>query len=63
MATSSIFADFTIKDKETADRFVAAFEASSSDGKRIPTTHVNPPLTDPNEIRALFSKRKVAKRG
>ena len=57
MATSSIFHNVVIKDRESAERFIEALEASSRDPKRVPTCEVKPPLTDKEAIRALFSKR------
>lgn len=57
MATSSIFHNVVIKDRESAKRLIEALEASSRDPKRVPTCEVKPPLTDKEAIRALFSKR------
>lgn len=58
MATSSIFADFHITDQKSAEAFVDALDASAHDPKRMPVAPVKPPLTDHNEIRAFFAKRK-----
>jgi hypothetical protein len=57
MATSSIFADFSIRDKKTAERFAAALDASSHDpvDQSAPSTKT---LTDPAAIRAFLAKRK-----
>ena len=58
MATSSIFANFDIKDQNTARRFITALEesAKSSENKEyIPT---QTPLTSRKDIRALWEKRK-----
>ena len=61
MATSSIFADFNIKDKTTARAFLKALEASEAD-PRITPEHEFRLLTDPKEIRerfkSLIEKRK-----
>ena len=57
MATSSIFHNVVIKDRESAKRLIEALEASSRDPKRVPTCEVKPPLTDKEVIRALFAKR------
>jgi hypothetical protein len=58
MATSSIFANFDITDKKTAEAFVAALDASAHDPVREPSIPVKPPMTDHDEIRALMAKRK-----
>ena len=59
MATSSIFHNVVIKDRESAKRLIEALEASSRDPKRVPTCEVKPPLTDKEVIRALFEGRKI----
>ncbi len=61
MATSSIFANFNITDKKTAEAFVAALDASAHDPKRKPVAPVDPPLTDHAAIRAFLAKRKQDK--
>lgn len=60
MATSSIFANFDIKDKKTAKRFVDALESSAHAPAWKPVTPVKPPLTDKEEIKALWTKRGTA---
>lgn len=40
MATSSIFANFNITDKKTAEAFVAALDASTRDPKRKPVSPI-----------------------
>lgn len=58
MATSSIFANFSISDRRTAEAFVTALDASANDPKREPVAPVDPPLTDHAAIRAFLDKRK-----
>ena len=58
MATSSIFANFNISDRKTAEAFVAALDASANDPKRKPDISLAPPLTDHAGIRAFLDKRK-----
>lgn len=57
MATSSIFANFDIKDKKTAERFVEALEESAHDPAWKPVAPIDSPLTDKDTIRALLAKR------
>ena len=60
MATSSIFADFTIRDKKTASAFVKALEEASA--ARRPDTEIGHTLlSDPAAIKKRFSK--LAKSG
>ena len=61
MATSSIFANFNITDKKTAEDFVAALDASAHDPKREPVSSEKPPLTDHAAIRAFMAKRNPKK--
>lgn len=58
MATSSIFANFDIKDKKTAEAFVEALDKSANAPEWKPTKPIEPPITDHNAIRALFAHRK-----
>lgn len=58
MATSSIFASFDIRDKETAEKLVKALEESANDPEWKPITPIKPPLTDKNAILELWAKRK-----
>lgn len=58
MATSSIFANFVINDKETAESFVRALEASANDVQRKTVCTSTSTVTDPEAIRALLLKRK-----
>jgi hypothetical protein len=58
MATSSIFASFDIKDKDTAEKFVDALDESANGPKWSPIAPVKPPLTDKNEILNLWAKRE-----
>ncbi len=58
MATSSIFASFDIKDKETAERFVKALDKSANGPEWKPIAPVKPPLTDKNAILELWAKRE-----
>lgn len=57
MATSSIFTNVKIEDRESAEMFISALEKASKSPKRTPTTKVNAPLRDKEAIRALFAKR------
>ena len=57
MATSSIFANFDIRDKKTAENFVSALDASAHETAWQPIAHVQPPLTDKDAIRILWAKR------
>ncbi len=61
MATSSIFTNFNITDKKTAEAFVTALDASAHDPKRKPVASVKPPLTDHAAIKAFLAKRKQDK--
>lgn len=58
MATSSIFASFDIRDKETAKKFVKALEESANGPKWKPIVPVKLPLTDKNAILELWAKRE-----
>ena len=58
MATSSIFASFDIRDKETVERFVKALEESANGPEWKPIAPVKPPLTDKNAILELWEKRE-----
>ena len=58
MATSSIFANFNIKDQKTARRFVAALEASEKDCQKSQPVPIRSLITDHNEIRKFMAKRK-----
>ncbi len=58
MATSSILTNFTITEKNAADRFAEALDAASRQPSRKPTAPVNKPLRDPEAIRALMAKRR-----
>lgn len=53
MATSSIFADFSIYDKEKAEAFVDALDRSANGPKWEPKGPVSRTVTDPAEIRAI----------
>lgn len=63
MATSSIFANFDIRDKKTAERFVEALDESAHDPAWNPVAPIDPPLTDKDAIRALLAKRLQRKCG
>jgi len=58
MATSSIFASFDIKDKETAERFVKALDESANGPEWKLIAPVKPPLTDKDGIMELWAKRE-----
>ena len=56
MATSSIFANFDIHDKETAEAFVHALELSEQDKQVHPDVQSNCEyVTDPERLRELFA--------
>lgn len=57
MATSSIFANVKITDRDSAEMFISALEKASEAPKRVPTTKVSAPLRDKEAIKALFAKR------
>ena len=58
MATSSIFADFTIRDQKTAEAFVDALDKAAEQPEFKPT-HSYRKVTDPDEIRALLDRRQL----
>lgn len=58
MATSSIFASFDIRDKESAEKFVKALEESANGPKWKPIAPITPPLTDKDAILELWAKRE-----
>jgi len=57
MATSSIFTNVKITDRNSAETFISALEKASKSPKRVSTTTVNAPLRNKEAIRALFAKR------
>ncbi len=57
MATSSIFANFSIKDSKTAEAFVDALERSSKERSR-PELSAPEYITDKDKITEFFSQRK-----
>lgn len=58
MATSSIFANFFIKNKKDAETFVDALDKSSRyDVEKQSVIYEE--LTDPSAIRSLWAKRKA----
>ena len=62
MATSSIFADFTIRDEKTAEAFVMALEESADHEQKKDIAHDRVSvLTDAKAIQALMKKRNVRK--
>ena len=58
MPTSSIFTSINIEDPETAERFVAALEASEQQSKNMPRAQVARLVTDEDEIREIYLKWK-----
>lgn len=60
MATSSIFASFDIRDKETAEAFVNALDTSASQNdtqnRRASSIKV---LSSESDIKALWAKRRA----
>ncbi len=58
MATSSIFASFDIRDKETAEKFVKALEESANESEWKPIAPIKPSLTDKKAILELWAKRE-----
>jgi hypothetical protein len=61
MATSSIFASFDIRSKKTAENFVEALDKSANDSEWKPIVPVIPIITDKDDIRKLWTKRKQKK--
>jgi hypothetical protein len=61
MATSSILADFTIKDRKTAEAFVKAYEAASKEPEFKPTINIGASITDPERLRAILAKGRKSK--
>lgn len=61
MATSSIFANIKITDPEKIEAFVAALDASIADPMPHSDTPKKTVLSDPDEIRKLWNKRKTEK--
>ncbi len=57
MPTSSIFANFTITDKDAAERFADALEIASQQPKWKPSEPIEPPERDPDKIQAIFDRR------
>ncbi|MCD8006418.1 MAG: hypothetical protein LUF29_05520 [Oscillospiraceae bacterium] len=58
MATSSIFYNFTITDPKAAERFADALEKASQQPPWKPAFEVAPLITDKEELRAMFERRK-----
>ena len=56
MATSSIFESVRITDEKTAERLLAALEASERDQQKKIELQPFRRLRDPEEIRKFFSK-------
>lgn len=61
MATSSIFASFDIKEKNEAERFVEALEASANDPKRERKSTASLNNLSKDEIQIFMAKRKTAR--
>lgn len=61
MATSSIFANFTINDEKTATHFADALDLASQQPEWKPSAPVNRPLRDLAQIRELMMKAKFSK--
>ncbi len=63
MATSSIFANFDIRDAEKAEAFVHALELSEQDKLKYPVDDFShcEYVTDPERIKQLFEGWKKAK--
>ena len=57
MATSSIFESVRITDEKTAERLLAALEASERDQQKKIELQPFRRLRDPEEIRAFFARR------
>ena len=57
MATSSIFANFDIKDKQTAEAFVEALETSAAEPVHKPSAPIEI-LTRSEDIKKLWARRK-----
>lgn len=57
MATSSIFTNVVIEEKDAVERFLEALEDVSAEPKAVPVTKAKLPLTDPKRILAMAAKR------
>lgn len=57
MATSSIFADFSIKDKKTVESFVDALEKSYNDSLKNPVERKVIPAADKKLIEKFLGKK------
>lgn len=62
MATSSIFADFTITDEKAAERFVNALDEAAQQPAWQPRIPFKSPVRDPKIIRMMMAKRKQNER-
>ena len=58
MATSSIFANFNIKDRKTAEAFAEALDQSAKEPIRVPTSPAPSHITDRDKILELLAQRK-----
>ncbi len=58
MPTSSIFANFTINDEKSAERFVNALEKAEKQHAWEPSEPVKPLLREPEAIRKLVGGKK-----
>ena len=58
MATSSILTNFTIMDRDAANRFADVLDEAAQQPSRKPTASVHKPLRDSEAIRALMEKRE-----
>ena len=58
MATSSIFTQITITDRQQAERFIDALAKSAKAAEKHPRKRKYICLTDPEQIKALMAKRR-----
>ncbi len=58
MATSSIFTNFTIADKKSADRFLDALDKAAQQKPWKSSFKVKPLMRDPEVIKAMLEKKK-----
>lgn len=61
MATSSIFANFSINDSKTAESFVEAIEQSKNENNTVQNNSLSEYLTDKSKIKEFFRKRNKKK--
>lgn len=61
MATSSIFADFRIRDKKTAEAFINALDESANSAPYVPEYQPAHLVTDSKELDRIFTHMESRK--